>query len=721
MKKESSKIIFLIAHSRKVFALCVFLCCFCSQIVIGQSNDAYQWNTVVMGGGGFVSGIITNKTAKDLIYARTDVGGAYRWDASASKWIPLLDWVSENEVGYLGVESLATDQQEPNKVYMLVGTSYFNKGKTAILRSDNYGKTFSVVDVTAQFKAHGNGMGRQTGEKLVIDPNNNTILFCGSRANGLFKSINSGISWNHVDGLGVTTTTSGNGISFIVFDPSTGNPGSATQTLIAGISQTENNLYRSDDSGKNFSRIENAPSTLMPHRAVLAKDRNLYITYTNAAGPWDIRGAGQIWKYNLSSGSWTNVTPLSFTGAFGGITVDPNDVNRLAASSLNTYQRQENNSYGDRIFLSTDGGLTWTDVVARGFQMDSNGAPWIRGESIHWAGAIEFDPNDTKEVWIISGNGIFKTDNIDSTQNVWKFTVQGIEESVPLDLICIPNGPLLSAIADYDGFRHTDVSHSSYIHKPKMGSTSGIAYAEQNPNIVLRAGNKLYYSTDMGVTWSLCVSMGKQGKVAVSCDGNVFLHSPQESNTTYRSTDKGSSWTSVTGIDIKDARVVADPVNPLKFYAYNYSNGTLLISIDGGISFSEAGHPGRAGSKVIRLVPDRTGDLWIPMYGDGLTHSTNAGLTFSKIKGINFCEAVGFGKQAPGKSYPTLYAWAMVHGVLGIHRSTDEGKTWQHLNDAAHQYGGPANGQFVMGDMNIFGRVYMSTAGRGIIYGEPMK
>jgi len=35
------------------------------------------------------------------------------------------------------------------------------------------------------------------------------------------------------------------------------------------------------------------------------------------------------------------------------------------------------------------------------------------------------------------------------------------------------------------------------------------------------------------------------------------------------------------------------------------------------------------------------------------------------------------------------------------------------------QYGGPANGQFVMGDMNTFGTVYMSTAGRGIAYGKP--
>jgi xyloglucan-specific exo-beta-1,4-glucanase len=35
-----------------------------------------------------------------------------------------------------------------------------------------------------------------------------------------------------------------------------------------------------------------------------------------------------------------------------------------------------------------------------------------------------------------------------------------------------------------------------------------------------------------------------------------------------------------------------------------------------------------------------------------------------------------------------------------------------------HQYGGPGNGAFVQGDMNVYGRVYMSTVGRGLVYGE---
>lgn len=40
----------------------------------------YVWNNLPIGGSGFVSGLVFSKTEPGLLYARTDVGGAYRWD-----------------------------------------------------------------------------------------------------------------------------------------------------------------------------------------------------------------------------------------------------------------------------------------------------------------------------------------------------------------------------------------------------------------------------------------------------------------------------------------------------------------------------------------------------------------------------------------------------------------------------------------------------------------
>ena len=116
------------AFRTKILAfLCLFVVTLMFQgpKVKAQATADYDWKNVAIGGGGFVSAIITSKTEQNLVNARTDVGGAYRWNASTSSWVPLLDWVSDDEVGYLGVESLAIDPQSPNKVYMLVGISYF--------------------------------------------------------------------------------------------------------------------------------------------------------------------------------------------------------------------------------------------------------------------------------------------------------------------------------------------------------------------------------------------------------------------------------------------------------------------------------------------------------------------------------------------------------------------------------------------------------------------
>jgi xyloglucan-specific exo-beta-1,4-glucanase len=297
--------------------------------------------------------------------------------------------------------------------------------------------------------------------------------------------------------------------------------------------------------------------------------------------------------------------------------------------------------------------------------------------------------------------------------------VKGLEETVPLDMVSIPNGPVASAIGDYGGFRHTDVTKYVAAYNPIMGTTPGIAVASLNPNVMLRIGHeKMYYSEDSGITWTECNRTGSNGSVSVSADGKVLLYSHESGSSTYRSTDKGNSWTASSGLSISWSRPLADPINASKFYAYNPGSGKMMVSTDGGVSFLSGGTVGTGGSKIIRTVHGMEGHIWVALYNGGLARSSDSGQTFSKINGVTACGSVGIGKEAPGASYPTIFIYGTVNGVAGIHRSTDEGVTWIRVNDDAHEYGGPANGQFVQGDMNVFGRVYMSTAGRGIVYGE---
>src|SRR5258708_31082322 len=86
----------------------------------GEDNDSrYRWRNVEIVGGGYVPGIIFNESEPGLVYARTDIGGAYRWEPHFNRWTPLLDWVGADEWGLTGVDSIATDPVDPDRVYVL--------------------------------------------------------------------------------------------------------------------------------------------------------------------------------------------------------------------------------------------------------------------------------------------------------------------------------------------------------------------------------------------------------------------------------------------------------------------------------------------------------------------------------------------------------------------------------------------------------------------------
>ena len=63
------------------------------------SAEKYEWGNVRFDGGGFVSAVMFHPKAKNLLYARTDVGGIYRFDFEKKYWIPLMDWIDQNDVG----------------------------------------------------------------------------------------------------------------------------------------------------------------------------------------------------------------------------------------------------------------------------------------------------------------------------------------------------------------------------------------------------------------------------------------------------------------------------------------------------------------------------------------------------------------------------------------------------------------------------------------------
>lgn len=692
--------------------------------------ESYRWDSVAMGGGGFVSAVIAHPAERNLFYARTDVGGAYRWEEKGEKWVPLTDWLGPDELSFMGVEAMAVDPQDPERVYMTAGTRYWNNGRTAVLRSSDRGATWSYTDVTKLFRASGNSFGRQSGEKLAVDPRDGRVLLLGTRDAGLFRSEDAGVNWTKVESFPDATTRNGNGVVFVWFDPERGEAGRPSPVVFAAISRPQDNFFFSRDAGRSWQPVKGAPEGLMPQRFAYSPERLLFVTYANGAGPHgnnaiqEPMSRGAVWRLNLRDGAWSDVTPGG-DRAYSGVSVSAARPRQVVVTTINNYSRQPW-GHGDRIFVSADLGEKWNDIIEeKRVDMNDGGFPWITGKAMHWNGCILLDPFDAKRAFLTSGNGIFMTRGIGDKRSTWTFAVRGLEETVPIDVVSIEGGPAISVILDYDGFVHDDVrvSPAGGAHSPMMGSVTALAVAAHNPRMVARAGGQLQISTDMGRNWTVLtkgpMEKSSGGSLAWSADGKVLLWSPERSDGIYRSEDKGLSWTKATGPDFR-VRVVADQVNPLRFYFYHPTSGEFWASKDGGKSFEVVNEVAKRASNIIRTVPNREGHVWMAAGGEGLYFSRDGGRRFSKTSGVDACGAVGLGKAAPGGTEDTIFIWGRAGGDKpGVYRSTDSGATWLRITDDMHQYGGLANGQFVVGDRNVFGRVYMSTAGRGIAYGEP--
>jgi hypothetical protein len=644
----------------------------------------------------------------------------------------ITDWVGHTDSNLLGIESIAADPVDPSRVYLAAGM-YLTGSPVSILSSTDMGQTWARNDISAPMG--GNADGRSMGERLAIDPNLTSILYFGSRNTGLWTSTDFAQTWTKVSGFPTTSTGTEYGLTFVVFDPRSGSPGSPTPAIYVGVQgDTGTGLYRTTDAGVTWEAVAGQPSGqpagLTPHHAVPDRCGNLYLAYNNGPGPNNIT-SGAVWRYSMTSGDWANMMGLTSGYGFGGIAAD--------AAHPGTFIVTTIDRGADEIYRSTNGGQsipTWVPIGSAATR-DVAGAAWVLGHppklgTPGWMGDVEIDPFDPAHALYITGGGIWSSDDVtDADKGVsthWTFDDDGLEETVVSDLVSPPTGaPLLSAVGDISGFRHDDLDVS-----PPGGmfdgfvNTMSLDFAEAAPDIVVRVGSSSgggSYSTDGGTTWTPfatapAASKGS-GSIAVSADGATFLWAPQvlrgATPLPSLSRDRGATWTAcvgpAAGAPAPGAQVAADRVNPSKFYA---SDGTgMYVSTDGGATFVKAaaipsGRP--------RPVFGIEGDVWVAT-NSGLFHSQDSAATFTRVGGPDSSpyQQVGFGMAAPGQSYPAVYLAGSVAGVWGTYRSDDVGATWQRIDDPQHQFGWM---HCLTGDPRLYGRVYLGTGGRGIIYGD---
>ncbi len=794
-----------------MIVLCAFAFTIFSTTTFGQANAAgYTWDNVYTGaGGGYIPNIIFNPSQQNLVYARTDIGGAYKWNSTTGLWTPLMDFTTFANWDHLGVESLATDPVNPNNLYIMTGmyTNAWDPNDAALLISNNQGSTFATT-VTMPFKAGGNMPARNMGERLAIDPNDNSILFFAARSgNGLWESTNSGLAWSQVTSFpqpGTYAVLPGDiyegdiiGPAWIVFDPRTGSSGKATQTIYVGVAQPDGtNIYVTTNGGSTWAPLAGQPTCtltgtqttgtaactngatwsvasdapapgFLPQRAVLDSVNGLlYITYSNGAGPYD-GIMGDVQKYNTATGVWTEIAPVVPTTTSGadyfgycGLTIDKQVPTTLMVSAFNSW-------WPDTIiWRSTNSGATWSQIwtwtsyPSRDllYTLNDSAAPWlnegdtnpvapIMAPELGWmVSGLAIDPFNSNHLFYGTGMTMWGTTNLTEWGSGTDFTLSdasmGIEETSVLGLVSPPSGGgahLYSAMGDIGGFIHTSMTTAPTFPYaiPFFGTRTSIDFAQLDPMDMVLVGDGSPTASPVVTSSAFTTSGGTSetswfagsvdpagmtaggGTVAMAANASSVVWAPP-SMVPFYSTTYGSSWTASAGAPAGGV-IASDRVNPQ--YYYYYAAGQFYVSTNGGVSFTAtaaSGLPVSGDPVVVKAVPGIAGDVWVvggsvanTIYG--MWHSTNYGASFTKLANVTQADVIGFGKAGPGASYQTIFTNAEIGGVRGIFASTNEGVTWQQINDAAHEYA--AADQAMTGDPQVFGTVYIGTNGRGIVMG----
>ncbi|PPU69766.1 sialidase family protein [Xanthomonas pisi] len=709
------------------------------------TQGPYHWRSVAIGGGGFVTGVLFHPAERDLAYARTDVGGAYRWDAHAQQWVALTDWLGADDWNLMGIDAFAIDPANPEAIYLAAGTYMHERaGNAAVLRSFDRGRSFDRAELP--FKLGGNQLGRANGERLAVDPHDGRVLLLGSRDAGLWRSDDRGAHWARVEGFpaeALAGATARNhvgreqavGIAFVVFDPASGRAGSPTPRIYVGVSTAQTSLYVSDDAGRTWSAVAGQPQGLRPSHMDGGRDGHWYLSYGDQPGP-DLMAGGALWKYSPAQGRWSEISPIPQPAdgdgfGWGAVAVDPQDSQVLLASTFRRHTPR------DELFRSVDGGKHWTPLLADAV-FDHSAAPWTAHAAPHWMGALAIDPFDSNHALFVTGYGIWASRNLRDFAGKrqplqWWFQDRGLEETVPLDLLSPMAGAhLLSALGDIDGFRHDDLERAQLQYSgPRLTNGESIDAAGHAPLTVVRSGTvrdrrnneiRALVSQDGGAHWSTFASEPPAGQgagtIAIAADASQVVWAPDHGGN-WRTADFGKRWQRVQGLP-DTAVVVADRVDAQRWYAADTVSGRFYESTDGAASFRDTGHlagnPARDERARPQLRPDpwRAGVVYLASPSLGVMRWKDGRM--QTVSTPEQARSLGIGKPLRAGAPPALYLAGRVAGVDGVFRSDDEGAQWLRINDDAHRFGKPYS---ITGDPRRPGRVYFATGGRGIFYGDP--
>ncbi|MHB8420255.1 MAG: VPS10 domain-containing protein [Myxococcales bacterium] len=537
-------------------------------------------------------------------------------------------------------------------------------------------------------------------EKVIFDPNNsNTLLALGGNfrrlsGNGsswgeVWKSTNGGASWSQIGSVG-------SGVNIL-----TGGFAAGSSSLVYAV--TPSGVFQSTDGGATWSDVTGGISGTPAFLALHPTDpKTLWVSTRNGLIYKSTDGA-QSWQ---SSSSGLQSSSYATNDSF--VVVNPKNPNVL-------YANLPAGSWMDAVYLSTNGGNSWTDVFDNS-SVSAITSKLVGGDAYYTAFGWNYmypvwlatDPNDPAAVYIFIAGYIARSlDSGTTWEDISAHPISGTayrgngyqgEASTQVAFNPFEPGQLFTLAGDCGKLvRSSDFGWSWIAGAPQNqanlwnGSQDVSFSADGTIYVATGQYNTSSYepvlkSNDWGTTWGyLPAPPGASGQ-----NGAVYTLPNNSStvwvgagSTVYQSQNGGQSWTAVTGsLGTAVYNFAPDPTTPTTFYV-GASNG-IYKTTDGQHFNLMSGSPVSTVDNRVAVDPQNPGILYAtpanPPNGGVWTFN---GTSWTQVWNKRYANAIAIDPQNDQRLAVVTIGWpqADISEADGVWLSENGGQSWTQIND----------------------------------------
>ena len=598
--------------------------------------------------GGRITAIAVNPLNPNIIIIGAAAGGIFKSTNGGVNWSARTDeWPS------LSVGALIMHPSNPNIIYCGTG-----EGNSAIdvypgfgvLKSTDMGDTWNLVGLTEALHI----------PSMDIHPLNPDIIYASvmgyrsfSQDKGIYKSTNGGVNWTRV--LFVSDSTSGVDVK---------------------VSPDEfNTVYAA-----MWERVRTPPSISKTGGITSGLYRS-----SNGGANWVLLGT--------SSGI---PAPVNTTGRIS-IAVSRSNPNFVYSVFKTT---TGNNISG--IYKSTNKGLNWSSMPLSGIQ--SSGFDW-------YFGLIEVDPVNPNTVYIGSID-IFRTTNGTGWSNLTNSYSGTFDEQHPDQhaLWINPSSPNSIIVGNDGGIFKTATGNAPWTKSYDLPITqfyaSNIDYLQPERKIggSQDNGSKITFTGGLD-DWE--VIYGGDGFTAhIDYTNSNIIYCISQNGGLGRSTNNGNSFQSITnGLSGRfnwSTPYILDIQNPAILYVGSHmlfrstNRGSSWTAISGDLTRGQNGRLGTITCITSAVLPDDQRVIYTGTDDAKISVTTNSGVNWTDVTGSlpqRYITDVNCDRRNPGVAYVTLSGFNIDERNTHIFRTTNYGVNW--INISGNLLNVPANSVIV--------------------------